>query len=591
MRTPRQALDILRDRGRRGLEVNRVHRTVRSPLMLLAAYGSVYSNHGALTPGASSATAEGMSEDKVLAIAEALAADAYRPEPVRRTYIPKPNGRGQRPLGLPSFSDKLVGQAIAWVLEAIWEPKFSDASTGFRPGRSVHDALGQIGTWSGTVWFIEGDIEDCFGSIDHDILMSILADTIRDQRFLNLVRRFLEAGYLEAGRWRSTRSGAPQGAVLSPILANIYMHEFDRFVANELAPEHTKGNGRRSNREYARIAGRVRRARASGDERRTRAFERQRRALPYGDPMDPGFRRLRYVRYCDDFLLGFIGSRAEAEQIRDRLREWLGERLRLRLSVAKTKITHAKRQKARFLGHEIYVRDPKSGNNPAERGVVSFQVPAEVVRSKRRAYFHGGRALVRTELLGLADHEIVQRMNAEVRGLVNFYRNAAGVGTLYKVQGVAEWSLLKTLAAKHRSSTSKMRRRYRQRVTVTDNDGATVLAVIAVPYRTLSGQERVAYFGDQRIRWQPARQYRDGETPRELTEPELIRRLRRRVCEICDRTGKTIVHQTRSLKALDQLPQHLGWVKTMKRLRRITVMACTDCYRHIGQTGGLTASL
>jgi group II intron reverse transcriptase/maturase len=363
---------------------------VRSPRMLLAAYGSVYANRGALTPGSSGETAEGMSEDKILALTEALATDEYWPEPVRRTYIPKPSGRGQRPLGLPSFSDKLVGQAIAWILEAIWEPRFSDASTGFRPGRSVHDALGEIGTWCGTVWFIEGDIEDCFGSIDHDSLISILAETIRDQRFLDLVRRFLEAGYLEAGRWRPTRSGAAQGSPLSPILANIYLHELDRFVVNELVPVYTKGAGRRSNREYARISGRVRRARAAGDEDRARVFERQRRTLRYGDPMDPGFRRLRYVRYCDDFLLGFIGSRAEAEQIRGQLREWLSDRLQLRLSLAKTKVTHAKRQKARFLGHEIFVRAPKSGNNPAERGVVSFQVPGEVIRAD------GGHGLVRT---------------------------------------------------------------------------------------------------------------------------------------------------------------------------------------------------
>src|SRR6516225_1303552 len=183
------------------------------------AYGSIYSNQGAMTPGASEETADGMTEEKIDQIIELMRYERYRFSPARRIYIPKKNGK-LRPLGLPSWSGKLVGEVIRLLLEAYYEPRFSDRSHGFRPRRGCHTALTEVAeTWTGTTWFIEGDISDCFGSFDHEVMLSILAEKIYDNRFLRLIKQMLQAGYLEEWTWNATLSGTPQGSVVSPVLS------------------------------------------------------------------------------------------------------------------------------------------------------------------------------------------------------------------------------------------------------------------------------------------------------------------------------------------------------------------------------------
>ena len=205
-----------------------------------------------------------------------------------------------RPLGLPSWSDKLVGEVVRLLLEAYYEPSFSGHSHGFRKGRGCHTALREIQqTWTGTVWFIESDISDCYGSINHKILMGILTEKIRDNRFLRLIRNMLKAGYLEDWQYHDTLSGVPQGGVVSPLLSNIYLDKFDEYVERELVPHYTKGSRRKPNREYGRLAARRWKARQRGDRDQARALARQMRALPFGDPMDPGYRRLVHIRYAD----------------------------------------------------------------------------------------------------------------------------------------------------------------------------------------------------------------------------------------------------------------------------------------------------
>src|SRR5205823_3373621 len=268
-------------------------------------------------------------------------------------YIPKKNGK-LRPLGIPSWRDKLTGEVVRLILEAIYEPVFSSRSHGFRKGRGCHTALRQVrDAWTGTVWFIEGDIADCYGSVDHEILMQILGEKIGDQRFLRLIRGMLRAGYLEDWEYHDTLSGCPQGGVVSPVLSNIYLHKLDEFVERELIPQHTRGEHRASNPGYQDVKTRLRSARRRGDRAAARDLRRQLRALPAGDPMDPGYRRLFYCRYADDHLLGFIGPKAEAEAIKDQLAAFLRDELKLELNHNKTLITHARTRAARYLGYEI----------------------------------------------------------------------------------------------------------------------------------------------------------------------------------------------------------------------------------------------
>ena len=265
MQSAEVVLGVLRERGRQGLPCEQLYRQMFNKDLYLLAYGNIYSNSGAMTPGASEETADGMSEEKIEQIVEAMRCERYRFAPARRTYIPKKNGK-LRPLGLPSWSDKLVGEVVRLLLEAYYEPGFSDLSHGFRKRRGCHTALRKIhDTWTGTVWFIEGDISDCFGSLSHEILLGILAEKIQDQRFLRLIRNMLKAGYLEDWEYRETLSGCPQGGVVSPILSNIYLHKLDEFVEQELIPQYTRGTGRKVNPVYKRLHRRMASARLRGD--------------------------------------------------------------------------------------------------------------------------------------------------------------------------------------------------------------------------------------------------------------------------------------------------------------------------------------
>src|SRR4249920_815944 len=229
-------LSVLRERGRRGLPLTQLYRQMFNKDLYLLAYGNIYSNEGAMTPGTGGETADGMSEEKIEEIAELMRQERYRFSPARRTYIPKKNGK-LRPLGIPSWSDKLAGEVVRLLLEAYYEPGFSDRSHGFRKGRGCHTALREIQqTWTGTVWFIEADIADCFGTLDHNVMVTILSEKIRDNRFLRLIRNMLKAGYLEDWRYHQTLSGSPQGGVVSPILSNIYLSKLDNYVETVLIP-------------------------------------------------------------------------------------------------------------------------------------------------------------------------------------------------------------------------------------------------------------------------------------------------------------------------------------------------------------------
>ena len=303
--------------------------------MFLLAYGRIAKNRGAMTPGVASETADGMSLDKIDAIIEALRFERYRWKPVRRTYIPKKQGK-LRPLGIPTWSDKLVQEVVRLILEAYYEPQFSDRSHGFRPKRGCHTALSEVHrTWNGTTWFIEGDISQYFDSLDHEVLLQILAENIHDGRFLRLIGELLRAGYLEDWKFNKTLSGSPQGGIASPILSNIYLDRMDKWVETELLPTYNRGAKRKENVEYARLNTHAYWLRRRGNVEAARTLRKQVKHMPSKEPVDADFRRLRYIRYADDFLLGFIGPRSEAEEIKAKVGTFLRDRLKLELSEQK----------------------------------------------------------------------------------------------------------------------------------------------------------------------------------------------------------------------------------------------------------------
>ena len=450
MQEAETVLAVLRERGRKGLPCNELYRQMFNKSLYLLAYGNIYSNQGAMTPGACNETADGMSEAKIGEITAAMRGEQYRFAPVRRVYIPKRNGK-LRPLGLPSWSDKLVGEVVRLVLEAYYEPQFSGRSHGFRKGRGCHTALREVqNTWTGTVWFVEGDISDCFGKIDHEILLKILAEKILDNRFLRLIRNMLKAGYMEDWQYHETLSGTPQGGVVSPLLSNIYLDKLDKYIERELIPQHTRGTRRKANPQYRELAARRRAALQDGDREQARELEKQMRALPYGNPMDPGYRRLFYARYADDHLLGLIGPKAEAEEIKTKLAEFLRETLALELNTAKTLVTHARTRAARFLGYQITVQHSSTKITNGRRSVngrIALRVPRDVVTAQCARYRRRGKPWHRSILQNLPDYDIVQTYGAEYRGVANYYLLAQDVWRLNRLRWNAETSMLKTLGA------------------------------------------------------------------------------------------------------------------------------------------------
>ncbi len=300
MRNAETILGVIRERGRRGLPLERVYRLLFSRDLYLHAYGRLYRNEGALTRGSTPETVDGMSLAKIDAIIEAVRFERYRWTPVRRTYIPKTNGK-VRPLGIPTWSDKLLQEVIRMILEAYYEPQFSDRSHGFRPNRGCHTALREVtDAWGGTTWFIEGDFSGCFDSIDHEVLLAILAENIHDGRFVRLIANLLSTGYLENWQYNATLSGTPQGAVVSPILSNVYLNRLDRFVEQTLLPSFNRGVQRKPNPTYMRLAGLAYYYRKRRGLEKARNLRREMQRLPSKDTTDPNFRRLQYVRYADD---------------------------------------------------------------------------------------------------------------------------------------------------------------------------------------------------------------------------------------------------------------------------------------------------
>ncbi len=579
MQNAEAVLSVLRERGRRGLPLERLYRQLFNPQLYLLAYGRVYSNQGAMTPGVDGETADGMSLGKIDRIIEAMRHERYRFQPARRTYIPKRNGK-RRPLGLPPWSDKLVGEVVRLLLEAYYEPQFSDLSHGFRPRRGCHTALTDVtNTWKGTTWFIEGDISDCFGSLDHEVLLSVLSGSIHDNRFLRLLRNMLQAGYLEDWTWYPTYSGTPQGGVVSPILSNIYLHRLDKYVENALIPQYTRGVGRKSNPVYRKVVNDSARARVCGDRQTVRELRKRMRQLPHGDPRDPGYRRLRYLRYADDHLLGFTGPKAEAEEIKAKIAAFLRDDLKLELSPDKTLITHARTGAARFLGYEITVQhnDHKiSSGRRRVNGVIALRVPREVVTAKCAPYLKRGKPARRSPLVNEDDHNIIATYGAEYRGLVEYYLLAGDVYRLNRVEWVMATSLLKTLACKHDSTVSKTAARYK--ATVTTPHGPRRCFQVSVE-RT-GRQPLVARFGGIPLRRKKNAVLHDRKPPPVIVRrKELITRLLAGRCELCKLPGPVDVHQVRTLADLNAPGRSQpAWTTLMAQRRRKTLVVCQACH-------------
>lgn len=587
MRSAEQCLGIIRTRGERRLPVEDLYRQLFNPEFYLQAYGKIYRNAGAMTPGTTPETVDAMSLAKIEAMIEALRFERYCWSPVRRTYIPKKSGK-LRPLGMPTWSDKLLQEVLRQLLEAYYEPQFSERSHGFRPGRGCHTALREVYyNWRGTVWFIEGDIRGCFDALDHQVLLSVLREKILDQRFLRLIENLLRAGYLEEWRYHATPSGSPQGGIVSPILANIYLDRLDTFVESVLLPTYHRGHDRKPNAAYRMLMDRSAYLRRTGRAEEGRLLRQQAQRLPSRVLDDPDYRRLKYIRYADDFLLGFVGPRHEAEDIKRELAGFLQAQLRLELSAEKTLVTHARSATARFLGYDVTVMQDDRQHTNGRRsinGCVSLRVPRDVLQAKCQPYTKHGGPAHRSELLHQSVFDIVTQYQSVYRGVVNFYRLAHNLRDISRLHGIMQHSLTRTLAAKLRISVPAVYRRYYAQILGEDG---TRRAGLEVQIPRDGKPPLIARWGGISLAWNIDAPLEDRLVPfRWANTTEIVQRLLAETCELCGSQDRIQVHHIRALKDLKRpgRPDKPLWVKVMAARRRKTLVLCHTC--HVDAHGG-----
>ncbi len=574
----------------------RLYRYLLREDIYFAAYQKLYANRGAITKGIDNDTADHFSQAYVNALIQELRDGTYRAKPVRREYIAKKNGK-MRPLGIPSFRDKLLQEAIRTILEAIYEPVFDNNSHGFRPYRSCHTALSQIKKdFTGIVWFIEGDITGCFDNIDHNVLIGILAKKIKDSKFLNLIRQFLKAGYVENWKYNKTYSGTPQGGICSPILANIYLNELDiKFREMKTKFDRPRSKNEWKTPEYREIDNEMKKISywidhtTDREERGTlieqyKALKKRQNTIPCHQQTNKKF---TFVRYADDWLVGLCGTKAECEALKVEIADFLSNELHLELSEEKTHITHSSKD-ARFLGYNVSVRrcqkikgfKMKSGKRRKSR-TLHLKVALKIPHSEKIERFLFAKKIIiqtpdgrfkpvhRAALLNMSDSEIVEHYNAEARGLLNYYNLAVDYHTLDYFCYLMEYSCLKTLACKHKSSVRKMIRLYK--------DGKTW----SVPYETVKGTKRVRPVKVADCKKNKANAATDivFSRTRYAWKSTIRQRLNARICELCGtRTAELYeVHVVRNLSELGDL----DWELAMKAKRRKTLVVCPACHNRI----------
>lgn len=555
------------------------------------AYKNLYANQGAATKGTDNDTADGFSQEYIDRITMELSSGTYEPKPVRRTYRKKKNGK-LRPLGIPSFKDKIVQDIIRMYLEAIYEPIFSDRSHGFRPGRSCHTALTQITKgFNGIKWFIEGDIKGCFDNIDHDILLSILTRKIKDSRFINLIRKFLKAGYMEEWKYHAIYSGTPQGGILSPILANIYLNELDMKI-DEIKKAFDKPAKRGSTHEYSAKKWQIEKVTkaiktcTNADEKALLISElkKLRKELCQIPAKDQSDKKIVYVRYADYFLIGVNGTKEECQQIKSLLKEYLTEHLKLELSDEKTKITHSS-DCARFLGYDVRVRR----NNQLKKrsdGVIQRTLNLSVellvpLKDKIERFMLDNKIVIidkdgkfkpmhRNALVNNTDLEIVDSYNAQTRGICNYYSVASNYGKLDYFVYLMEYSCLKTLARKHQKSIGQIIEKYRY-----DKSWA-------IPYETKCGMKYMPIVRFTDIRRKKKSRY--SQNVDIIVNPcygfnELDKRISAKKCELCGAENTNFeIHHINKLKNLKGKEL---WEITMISRKRKTLVVCKKCHYKI----------
>lgn len=597
MRNPERVLNSLSEHSKdASYKFERLYRILFNEEMFYVAYQRIYAKEGNMTKGSDGQNIDNMSLKRIEKLIDTLKDETYQPQPSKRVYIPKKNGK-KRPLGVPTFNDKLIQEVVRMILEAIYEGHFEYTSHGFRPNRSCHTALAHIQKeFSGAKWFVEGDIKGFFDNINHDVLINILKERIADERFIRLVRKFLKAGYIEKWQYHNTYSGTPQGGIISPILANIYLDKLDKYIKEYIA-KFDNGKKRKFSRksmDFSNARKRtVRSLKSVKDEKQKaqlilelKAIEQGRAKYPNGEEMDADYRRMKYARYADDFLVGIIGSKQDAQQIKENIKNFLADKLALELSDEKTLITHTEKP-AKFLGYEITVRKSNAQKRD-KRGAlrrtygkrVCLNVSMETVRKKLHTLgvlemaISNGKEIwkpkCKSGLIFNDDLEILDNYNREIIGFYNYYSIANNCAhALNNFKYIMEYSMYKTFAGKYKCRTREVNKKYRQ-------NGRFI-----VKYMTKTGVKERGFYDGGFKRMKPTFKSECDNIPQTIYfagRTSLIERLKARKCELCGAEEDLVMHHVRKLKNLQGKE---SWERHMIARKRKTIAVCRSCHKKI----------
>jgi group II intron reverse transcriptase/maturase len=581
-------LNIIQNKNRQNpLWINRrLYRQLYNPSLHIMAYERLKSKPGNMTPGIDGKTLDGFGLEDIQKTIILLKKEQYWPTPVRRVYIPKKAKGKYRPLGVPSPRDKIVQECIRLILEAIYELGFQENSHGFRPGRSCHTALESLRrNWVGTKWVIEADITQCFESINHQRLSDILRERIQDDRFINLIGKFLKAGYLENWKYHKTYSGTPQGSVISPILTNVYLDKLDQKL-DAICQLYTQGKRREPNQEYLSLMHQRKQLLSEGE-----ASPKLRKALigpireinhrilqssPY-EYNDPTYARVKFLRYADDVAIGVIGPKSLAEQIRDEMAAYLKEDLKLDLNQQKTVITHLATEQAHFLGYAFKTAGPRWRKRNLQRkgsphnviqtikttsGNITLLMPLKNLSDIQKEYLIDGQPACRNALINQPIDQIIEHYNGKLRGWYNYYQLAENVCQLNYTRYVFRYSLAKTLAHKERSSVSKVFAKYGKDITYKKPNGRRV-CLFNQPLKQVK-KARVSAIGiDTLPTWGPKK-----------TQSKLLDN-----CAICGSPEQIEMHHVRHIRKRGENVQ--GFTLYMAAINRKQIPVCHKCHQDI----------